>query len=168
MESHCSSGALHVVLMLSVILEFSWMSAPVAMKRHKLQPDSVCLTFLAFYLPWRRVSIPDYKTSLQRCSIPISLVTEASPTNCKFCTTLMSLCRFHVTWCVSLEWHTNLPAWFCRVWRCFNIMLHFIYHEVFADVAALSSLTPTSFPQSTPHSVEDQDIQDLPIFPIFP
>lgn len=138
------------------------MSAPVVMKRHKLQPGFVCLTFLAFYLPWRYVSTPDYKAPPERCFIPVPLVTDA---DCKFCTTLMCLCRFHITWCVSLEWHTNLPAQFCRVWHCFNIVLHVTYHGVFAVEAALSFLPPTSSPQSMPHSAIDQDIQDRHIFP---
>lgn len=61
MESHCLSGALHVVIKLNTILKFCWTSAPLVMKRHKLQPGFVCLTFLAFYIPWRCVSTPDYK-----------------------------------------------------------------------------------------------------------
>lgn len=48
----------------------------------------------------------------------------------KFCTTLMCLCRFHVMWCVSLESHTDLPAQFCRVWHCFNIMRSLLVFEV--------------------------------------
>lgn len=151
-----------MLLMLNIILEFSRMSAPVVMKGHKLQPAFVFLTSLAFYLPRRHVSTPDYKAPPERCFIPIPLMTKP---DCKFCTILMCLCRFHVMWCVSLEWHTNLPAQFCRVRHCFNIMLHVTYHEVFADEAALSSL---SSPQSMPHSAKDQDIQDTHIFPRVP
>lgn len=117
------------------------------MKRHKLQLGFVYLTFLVFFLPWRHVSTPDCKAPPERCFIPILLVTKA---NCKFCTALMFLYRFLLTWCVSLEWHTNLSSRFYRVWHCFIIMLHFTYHELFADEAALSSLTPTSSSQSTP------------------
>lgn len=161
MESHCLSGALHVVLMLNIILEFSWMSAPS--NEEAQTPTRLCvLDFPAFYLPWRWVSAPDYKAPPERCFIPIPLVSKA---NCEFCNTLTCLCRFPIMWWVSLERHTNLPAQFCRVWHCFNIMLHFTYHEVFANEAALSPLTPTSSPQSTPHSAEDQDIQDMHIFP---
>lgn len=132
------------------------MSAPVVMKRHKLQPGFVCLPFLVFYLPWRHVCTPDCKAPPERCFIPILLVTKT-----KFCTTLMCLYRFHLTWNGTQISQLSSVGFDIVLISC--CILHTMNSLLMKLLSPLS--LPPALHKSHPYSAKDQDIQDTHIFP---